>query len=322
MQSQPAHETSDMRAVWRDALVTGIVPAAALLLGLLWIGPHTSWFRLTSPPNQALPATHRASLPLNESVMLIGYDLAPTVARPGQEVHVRLYWQASEALGRDYASFVKLVAGVQREEFAQSNHPHPGNIPTATWPTARYVVDDHYVALPADMPALALRVLVGLYRPDTLEWFGAASLPELVHVVRQVDLRQAQISRESAARFGASIRLLGHHVEEGEHGLQLTLFWQATASPERDYQVFVHALDAAGALATQADGPPTGGLYPTSAWLPGQVIVDTRLVPCTARNVATLRVGLYDLSNMARLPVQLEGELTSSRDAVTIPIHP
>ncbi len=322
MQSQLAHETAEARAVWRDALVTGLVPAIALLLGVLWIGPHTSWFRRASPPNQALPATRQVSMPLNDSAALIGYDLSPTRARPGQEVHVRLYWQATQPLTRDYASFVKLVAGVEEEECARSDRPHPGNIPTTTWPTTRYVVDGHYVALPADMPALALKVVVGLYRPDTLEWFGATSLPESVYVVRQVNLRQAQMSDESAARFGDSIRLLGHRVEKTGDGLQLTLFWRATARPGHDYQVFVHALDAAGNLVAQADGPPARGFYPSSAWLPGQVIVDARAVPGAAESVVALRVGLYDLGTMERLPVRLESEPMTPRDAVAIPINP
>jgi hypothetical protein len=307
------------RSVWLDAGIAGVIPVAALLLRF-WVVSCTSWFRVESPPNQSLLAEQQVQLPINDAVTLIGYDLFPSVVYRGQELHVRLYWQATRPLDRDYSSFVKLfIAGKQEQEVAKSDHQHPGGIPTTTWTTQRYIVDDHYLSLPADTPPVALSVVMGLYRQDNLEWCGAVQLPELVHVTQTIDLFQVQMSSSPAGYFSDRIRLLGYRVEESRDGLLLTLFWQAIAQPEEDYQVFIHALDGAGNEVAQADGPPVGGLYATSTWLPGQVIVDTHNVPIKAKNIVSLKVGLYSLSTMMRLPVRLDVAPTENRDAVDIP---
>ena len=68
--------------------------------------------------------------------------------------------------------------------------------------------------------------------------------------------------------------------------------------------MFVHLLDPAGTIWGQGDGPPVGGFYPTSAWDPGEVVVDERLVTVDAGaplGVYQLAVGLYELSTGMRL---------------------
>lgn len=314
------HAHTAARSAWFDATIVGALPVIAFLLLIFWIGPRTTWLRIASPPGRTLMTKHELQLPVHAAVKLIGYNLAPQTVSPGREVHVRLYWQGAAPLDRDYASFVQFVAGDRRQEIARSDHQHPGDIPTTTWSAARYVVDDHYVALPEDAPSVALRVMVGLYRTDTLEWLGAVELPELLHVARPFDLRTARLTTTSASSFDDNIALLGHRLEESADGLTLTLFWRASAQPAADYQVFIHALDPAGNLIAQADGPPVAGLYPSSTWLPGQVIVDAHHVALAGAEATSLRMGLYRLDNMARLSVRPERDATTPRDAVEISV--
>jgi hypothetical protein len=54
-------------------------------------------------------------------------------------------------------------------------------------------------------------------------------------------------------------------------------------------------------LIEQFDAAPLGGLYPTDAWWPGQIIADAHslVLPETAQ---TLAVGLYDPTSLMRVP--------------------
>ena len=80
----------------------------------------------------------------------------------------------------------------------------------------------------------------------------------------------------------------------------LTLYWQAIATPQSDYTVFVHLLDSAGQLAGQADGPPAAGAYPTSLWEPGEIIVDRHQLPAGLQ-YESINIGLYRTDTGQRL---------------------
>ncbi len=109
--------------------------------------------------------------------------------------------------------------------------------------------------------------------------------------------------------FGSVARLLGYdlldvEVTEGEH-LTVTLFWEALRSPHRNYQVFVHLM-ADGKLVAQDDGAPACDHAPTSLWESGEIIRDPhrilidRSIP---EGTLEIRVGMYDLLTLERLPV-------------------
>jgi hypothetical protein len=83
---------------------------------------------------------------------------------------------------------------------------------------------------------------------------------------------------------------------------------------QSDYTVFIHSLDAGGKLAGQADGPPLAGHYPTSAWRPGEIVQDSRLVPPGQRYL----VGLYDPVSGERLPAFAVDGTRLEDDAVTL----
>lgn len=119
--------------------------------------------------------------------------------------------------------------------------------------------------------------------------------------------------------FGGQVRLLGYDLERttnpsaplrAGHELRITLYWQCLAPLSEDYTVFTHLLGeynpASGSpLWAGHDGQPDGGHYPTTAWLPGQVILDVHTLSLPAEappGEYRLEAGLYLLSTMARLP--------------------
>jgi 4-amino-4-deoxy-L-arabinose transferase-like glycosyltransferase len=100
------------------------------------------------------------------------------------------------------------------------------------------------------------------------------------------------------ANFDGKVRLLGYDLEAlTDHDVRLTLYWQAVAPLGQEYTVFTHLLGE--------HNPATGGPYTTSAWQPGEVILDVHLLSLPAGappGEYRLEAGLYLLSTMTRLP--------------------
>ena len=105
--------------------------------------------------------------------------------------------------------------------------------------------------------------------------------------------------------LGEKIRLIGHEINDiaraGET-LRPRLYWQARATMDEDYTVFVHLLDEKGSLRAQQDCQPQRGNYPTSLWRRGEVIWDAHEIPLPP----DLSVGTYLLVTGAYLPESME----------------
>jgi hypothetical protein len=154
-----------------------------------------------------------------------------------------------------------------------------------------------------------------------MERLGVVELPQKVHILPQEPLRESEVKSEPSARFGEGIRLVGHRLEERDGALDLTLYWQAGARPDHDYQVFVHLLDGEGRIVGQSDGPPVSGYYPASTWLPDQIIADTHRVPLPREGrPSAFAIGLYDLVSGQRLPALDTGGAGLANDALVIPL--
>lgn len=135
-------------------------------------------------------------------------------------------------------------------------------------------------------------------------------------VVAEIDISGIPLP-DGATNFDDRIALLDLEVDWGKFGpggqLPVTLTWQGLAGMSEDYTVFVQLLDAADRIVGQVDAWPVQGTRPTSAWQPGEVVVDPYIVqlnpdipPVSPGDVYRLHVGLYLLSTGQRLPVMDE----------------
>jgi hypothetical protein len=91
------------------------------------------------------------------------------------------------------------------------------------------------------------------------------------------------------------------------HALTVTVAWQGLQPLDFDYNVFVHALDAAGNRVAQWDGQPqrAGEPYPMTTWPVGEIVQNSyrlELDPAAAP-VQRVDVGLYNWQTGERLPV-------------------
>jgi hypothetical protein len=104
------------------------------------------------------------------------------------------------------------------------------------------------------------------------------------------------------ARIG-SATLTGYRVEGVPH-LHVVLYWRADAlrKIDQDYTVFVHLADANDQVIAQQDRAPAFGLYPTTAWQPGESIVDAYDLRIDAPGNYSLSVGMYDPATLVRVP--------------------
>jgi hypothetical protein len=126
---------------------------------------------------------------------------------------------------------------------------------------------------------------------------------------------------------GGRATLLGYDLDSDTlapgQSFALTLYWQAEATPETGYVIFVHLLDEAERIHAQSDRVPAAGTRPTTGWLPGEVIHDAHtltLAPDTPPGQYVLEVGLYDPANGERLPV-LDEHGVDTGDRILLPIR-
>jgi 4-amino-4-deoxy-L-arabinose transferase-like glycosyltransferase len=121
--------------------------------------------------------------------------------------------------------------------------------------------------------------------------------------------------------FGDAIRWVGYRVDTPRQRvtpgglLDITLYWQARQPIDRDYSAFIKLFGREGVELTGIDTYPGRGNFPTTRWLPGQIIADRYLLrlPMTASialpTVLRLDVGFYDGASADT------GRLLESRDA-------
>ncbi len=133
--------------------------------------------------------------------------------------------------------------------------------------------------------------LVFLSKPERRVLSTTPQHPRRVNLGHRVLLTGYSLDRETVAP-GETIHFI--------------LFWQAVRPMEHDYTVFIHLRDAAGRTVAQQDYQPFDGAFPTSVWRAGQTMREERalVVPADAPpGRYELRVGMYRLETMERLPV-------------------
>ena len=331
---EPGVDGEPMGLTWGQAWPLGVLIAVLFFGKVGFIDPHTTWFRRESPPDRVVDAQHPMYVPMDDNVLFLGYDLVGNeVMRSGELLHVRLYWQATGPLSGNYISFVHLDAPPENTTFATADNYQPGDpqaqidMPSNQWQSELYVRDEHRLELPDEMPPIAYAVRAGLYDRETGRRLSilprqGESQGEDTIFLQQVHVLPAQAPFRSKTQSGQSyflgegIELVGHtigtasaaggRIQPGQT-ITVTLHWQALEPVAADYTVFVQLLDEAGQVRGQHDSPPVNGQYPTSNWLPGQLVLD-QTVLMLAPNLPTgeyrIAVGMYELDTGRRLEVK------------------
>jgi 4-amino-4-deoxy-L-arabinose transferase-like glycosyltransferase len=258
-----------------------------------------------APDRPAVPASNLApQYPLQRMVgenVLLGYDLPTAEYRPGDTIHLGLYWQETTSMqmrvelvdrqGRAAESHLLVSWGdglVRRQQVDFAVLPFT--------PGGRY----HFRLYTSEREAKRPVVSFG-----SLAIQGTRPLPPA-----------GQPTRPLEARLGEVIEFHGYDLmPEGLLGpggtLTFDLYWEAIGKIALDYTVFVHLLGSfnpatGGPVWAQHDGQPLEGRYPTHHWSVGRVIKDRHVVtlpPGIPPGEYQTEVGLYLLATGERLPV-------------------
>lgn len=239
-------------------------------------------------------------------------------ARPGDLVVVRATWQTLQPMSRHYSVAVVLLAPDGSVLARRETYPGLGLRPTGYLQAGETFVDLYPLSLHTDVTEpMVARAVVHLFDFNSADRAGLPAVTaggqETLPIVGQIKIVPREWPRyqpvaAARATFGDTIALAGYDLNlpavagNPETPGALTLYWEPLAAVHQDYVVFVHLLDAGGETLAQADAPPTGGVYPTSWWAPGEVIADRRTFE-VPDNLAAIRLGLYRFDTGERLPV-------------------
>jgi len=300
----------------------GVVALGAGFCGLIALritspAPYAAVFARQSPLDRVVGVREPARIRLEDQVEFLGYDLSSPLVPPGGQLIVTLYWRALVPLQRDYRSLAMIARVGDKGLLTQDDRVSPGGIPTHTWPTDRYFVDEHTISIPANAPPMVYQLQVALYDSTTLAhlrqdgvsgWQGEQIVLRQVHVTRPAPVDPTTYQAIGNPVFGGAVTLLGYRLSSDRlkpgQTLDLTLIWRGNRPLGKDYTVFTHLIDANQKQVAGADSVPLNGQYPTSTWLAGEDVVDPHAIalPATlAPGQYHLAFGLYDARTLERL---------------------
>jgi len=123
--------------------------------------------RLGAEDAVAIAPAHALDFQFEEGIGLTGYTIAPATVQAGDEVELAFFWAATAQPSRPYTVFVQLRDADGNQVGSADAPPLNNDYPTNLWRTGDRVIDLHILHVPADLPAGAYAVAVGLYDPET-----------------------------------------------------------------------------------------------------------------------------------------------------------
>ena len=256
-------------------------------------------------------------------LQLLGWDLEPEEAQPGDSLLLTLVWSVISQPTGDYR--VRLwVTDAAGQPWDAGTFP-PTNVwhPTSIWLPGQAWRGQMTFRLPNHAQEGQGRLAVQLLDASGVA-LGAAVELAPVHILatsRIFEPPQPQAARHT--NFDARIALVGADMEPDPVAagdvLRITFYWQALREMDIPYTVFVHLLGPDGRVIAGHDSQPVQGNRPTTGWVPGEYIADPHeiLIPDgLAAGDYVVEVGLYDagVPSMPRLPVlSEEGEAGTDR---------
>jgi hypothetical protein len=120
-----------------------------------------------APPVETLLAADFA-LPAGEPLIhLTGYTIRNCQLSIDNCQLLTVIWQALAEMETSYRVFVHIVDEAGQIVAQSDGEPANWTRPTTGWTAGEYIIDEHTLTVPADLPPGPLAIRVGLYDPDT-----------------------------------------------------------------------------------------------------------------------------------------------------------
>jgi len=230
-------------------------------------------------PLSALPDNARPVYAEFGDVALIGYERINRRYIPGDQVRVKLYWEVLAQSEGDNSIFLSLVDDNHQEIGSYVSYPGAGSLHTSRWKAGAIYPDEYIISIdvgafgryPFDLqvewenldsrqPIAAVNAEGDLIEPVLLDVGAVASLRSQASLSGFVE-----IEIDLQPNFDDVIRLQQFLIDTDRN--EVILNWKAESTPDENYTVFMHMLDADGHIVEQADTPPR---LPTTYWRWGE----------------------------------------------------
>ena len=266
-----------------------------------------------APPDVYPPIEQPMHVAFGQGLVLLGADRDRGDLRPGETLALSLYWLATEAIEQDDQVALWLENDSDRVDLWHGR-PVRGTYPFPEWHTPTFVRDRYALRLPIGAPAGDYQLWLALLGPDgrPLAAEGQEAVTLYTIHVHATDRLWAppEGTRPVEAELGGLVELVGYDLSPtalaAGDTVQLTLVWRCLREMDTSYTVFVHLLDGEQQIRGQQDNPPVGGRYPTTLWVPDEIVIDTYAIEIDADAPSgdyVFEVGMYDPANVERLPV-------------------
>jgi hypothetical protein len=254
------------------------------------LGPEISLAQVQLTRPSAAPSLETLGIPVTATmpvwgpIRLLKGTVREQESRPGDPLHLEFYWESLADPDEDY----RMRLWVSGEGGREWERPLTrADFPTSQWRAGDRWLGLHTLRLPPGLESGDHELWLQLCRRDG-EACHPVGEPYLLGSLRvQAPPRSwtvPPLGVRTDARLGDEVTLLGADWEPHGETLQpgstltVTLVWRGEREMETSYRVFLHMLGPDGSLVAQSDGEPAGWARPTTGWLPGEVVVDERVL--------------------------------------------
>lgn len=253
----------------------------------------------------------------NGELELRGYKGPNSISPPGA-YDFEVEWSVARPVSHEYGAFLQLLRQDWSVIAGEDRHIWRWLYPTVVWQPGEVHTQLFTLSIDKELPPGAYRLVTGAWYtngPDLpAESFVGRALNGIATIGWVKVAQEREPAIPSAAQplgieFGGQFQLshIAANMEDGD--LIVDLFWTALQDrPPIDATVFLHALDAQGAIAAQSDLRPWDGRYPTFIWDAGEIVVTNHHLSLTSIDGIGLFGGMYTQPNANRLIARDNGE--------------
>ncbi len=110
---------------------------------------------------------HPMEARLGEAIRFLGYDLSTNQVKPGDSLHLTLYWQALEQMEASYTVFTHLLDAQDQIWGQRDSLPGGGEAPTSSWVEGEIITDEYEIKVDPEASPADYVIEIGMYDSST-----------------------------------------------------------------------------------------------------------------------------------------------------------